>query len=397
MSHFSFLHFKFHRTRGVILKIVYGLLLAAICYGQVLEVGLFKLEYEVLREGTGTGVQKGDEVKVHYRGFLEDSTLFDESYSRVPLEFYLGAGDVIQGWDVGLVGMKRGEKRKLKIPPELAYGERAMGGIPPWSTLIFEIEMVNYNRGAGYDTFPDLSGKWKELVPGLEYYDERTGTGPTLQPGGQATVHYSGWLGSGTAFGSSRSHNKPAQFVLGAGQVIRGWEQGLAGVQPGTVRYLKMSAVFGYGSQPLARIPANSPLVFRVETLEVEPAKFEVDVFPGQNLAWIRGEEGLRYHIHRHGTGVRTAKNGDQVRLHYTGWFADGRSFDSSRPTQRTLNLELGAGQVIRGWELGLQGMKEGEVRYLWIPPYLGYGSAGFGKIPGNAQLFFLVEMIAVE
>ncbi len=93
--------------------------------------------------GKGDGAQVGKSVSVNYTGKLKDGTVFDSSIQRgVPFTFILGRGQVIKGWDAGLQGMKVGEKRKLTIPPGLAYGDRATGKIPPNSTLIFDVEMV---------------------------------------------------------------------------------------------------------------------------------------------------------------------------------------------------------------------------------------------------------------
>ena len=105
------------------------------------------LQIEVLKEGTGTGTKTGDTVSVHYTGTLTDGKKFDSSLDRgQPFSFKLGAGLVIKGWDQGLVGMKVGEKRKLTIPPDFAYGDAGAGGvIPPGATLIFEVEMLKIN------------------------------------------------------------------------------------------------------------------------------------------------------------------------------------------------------------------------------------------------------------
>jgi len=102
---------------------------------------------KILQEGKGEGAKDGNTVSVNYIGTLKDGKKFDSSLDRgVPFSFKLGAGEVIKGWDLGVLGMKVGEKRRLTIPPELAYGERGIGPIPPNSTLIFQIELLSVNR-----------------------------------------------------------------------------------------------------------------------------------------------------------------------------------------------------------------------------------------------------------
>lgn len=105
------------------------------------------LKIETLQEGSGEAAKTGDKVTVNYVGTLEDGTKFDSSIDRgQPFPFKLGEGGIIQGWEIGVLGMKVGEKRKLTIPPDLAYGaEGRPPVIPPNSTLIFEIDLLKIN------------------------------------------------------------------------------------------------------------------------------------------------------------------------------------------------------------------------------------------------------------
>ena len=103
------------------------------------------LVIEDIKIGDGQEVEKFNIVTVNYTGLLEDGTKFDSSLNpgRTPFRFTVGAGQVIKGWDEGLMGMKVGGKRKLTIPPELGYGSRDNGPIPANSTLIFEIDLLD--------------------------------------------------------------------------------------------------------------------------------------------------------------------------------------------------------------------------------------------------------------
>ena len=103
-----------------------------------------ELKIEVTREGNGTVAEPGQRVTVHYEGRLTDDMVFDASRTRGhPFSFTIGAGQVIQGWEQGVAGMKIGEMRRLTIPAELGYGAAGAGGvIPPNATLVFDIELL---------------------------------------------------------------------------------------------------------------------------------------------------------------------------------------------------------------------------------------------------------------
>lgn len=103
------------------------------------------LKTEDIKIGAGREVKSGDTIKIHYSGTLTNGKKFDSSYDRnQPFETQIGVGRVIKGWDVGVIGMKVGGKRRLTIPPDMAYGSRGAGAaVPPNATLIFELELLD--------------------------------------------------------------------------------------------------------------------------------------------------------------------------------------------------------------------------------------------------------------
>ena len=105
---------------------------------------------------------------------------------------------------------------------------------------------------------------------GLQYKDLQDGSGAEAKAGQDVTVHYTGWLPDGTKFDSSKDRNDPFVFKLGAGRVIRGWDEGVAGMKIGGIRKLVIPPALGYGSRGVDVIPPNSTLVFDVELLKVK-------------------------------------------------------------------------------------------------------------------------------
>lgn len=213
-----------------------------------------------VKPGTGSKqAEKGDAIRVHYVGRLggfDSKTIFDSSRERKePFVIKLGEGRVIPGWEQGLLGMKKGEVRRLSIPHYLAYGDEAHGDkIPAKSRLFFEVELLDF------------------VAPGkLVEKTIKPGAGQAIAAGEIGRFHYTGWLDGFEGkkkFDSSRDRQAPFTLTLGAGQVIPGWDQGLLGMKPGEVRRLEIpyNLAYGEGGRP-PQIPPYQTLYFEVEYL----------------------------------------------------------------------------------------------------------------------------------
>lgn len=222
-----------------------------------------------------------------------------------------------------------------------------------------------------------LGGQGKLVVK-----DVKVGTGPVVKSGMAVTVTYRGTLMNGKEFDSSKDR-APFVFVIGQGQVIKGWDQGLLGAKVGTTRALTIPPDMAYGSRGAgADIPPNSTLKFTVNILRAEPSTGGedleiVDLVPGKG---------------------RAAKNGDSVEVHYRGTFLNGKPFDDSYSRNQPLPVTLGAGGVVPGFERGILGMKVGGKRKVTIPFALAYGATGRPpKIPAMSTLVFELQLVKIK
>ncbi len=258
----------------------------------------------------------GSPILVHYTGWIYDPSKpdgkgaqFDTSRARIaPFSFIIGVGRVIKGWDQGLIGMRIKGKRTLIIPASLAYGDRSRPNIPANSNLMFDIELLNIvprsDEGKAGATSTSLSGQStastaattapppaavpvvldaKAPLPTtateLTLIDTVVGSGKPAEAGMPVSVHYTGWLydakqpgGKGTKFDSSVERNQPFVFPLGGKRVIRGWDEGVAGMKVGGKRTLIIPPQFGYGERGAGGvIPPNATLIFEVQLIAVNP------------------------------------------------------------------------------------------------------------------------------
>jgi peptidylprolyl isomerase len=234
---------------------------------------------------------------------------------------------------------------------------------------------------------------------GIAVSDYVIGTGADALKGGEVEVHYTGYLTDGTVFDSSVPRKRPFTFELGAGRVIKGWDEGVVGMKVGGKRKLVIPAKLGYADRRAGKIPPNSTLIFTIELLNVTPPlppPQPLTAFEGKPLATKRLEKNLVVADYKLGDGPE-AKANDTVSVHYRGTLKDGTEFDSSLSRPKPLVFVLGTGRVIKGWDLGIAGMKVGGLRKLTIPAELAYGERARGKIPANADLTFTVELMAVK
>jgi FKBP-type peptidyl-prolyl cis-trans isomerase len=207
--------------------------------------------------------------------------------------------------------------------------------------------------------------------------DLKKGTGPAIATGDLVSVNYVGKLKNGKTFDSNKDR-PPFTFVIGAGQVIKGWEQGLLGGNVGATRQLTIPASLGYGKAGTDGIPGNSTLIFEVEILKTYKPKEE------QRISVRTTADGT-------GEGVEA---GDQIDVHYKGSFLNGLKFDSSYDRSAPLAVTVEETGLIKGFTQGLIGMKLGEKRRVEIPPSLGYGDRQRGPIPPNSTLVFELELM---
>jgi peptidylprolyl isomerase len=242
-----------------------------------------------------------------------------------------------------------------------------------------------------------MNGKTTTTASGLKYTELVAGSGDAPAPGAIVSVHYTGTLENGTVFDTSYKRGQPFQFPLGAGRVIKGWDEGIALMKKGGKAVLTIPPELGYGARGAGGvIPPNATLIFQVELVDFSagapaaPTKVNASDY-------TTTPSGLKYYDFKVGDGP-APKAGQQVSVHYTGWLENGAKFDSSLDRGEPLVFPVGTGQVIKGWDEGLLSMKVGGKRQLVIPPDLGYGAQGAGGvIPANATLIFEVELLAAQ
>jgi peptidylprolyl isomerase len=236
------------------------------------------LRHIITNPGSGDVPEKGDTLTLKLVFKLTDGKVIDDSSkNETPFKIPVGAPMRLKGLEQGLKGMKNGEQRTVVVPHELGFGTAGAGQeIPPYSTLIFELEIIDVQSEK--KQIAGIIAKLKKDHPktdlittksGLQYVRTKEGAGEKAGKGKKIKAHYTGKLLDGTEFDSSVKRGMPFEFVVGTGQVIKGWDEALSDMRKGEKRTLIIPSELAYGPNGRPpKIPPSSTLVFEVELVD---------------------------------------------------------------------------------------------------------------------------------
>lgn len=231
------------------------------------------LRYAFMNEAGGALPDFGSAVTVHFKLWLEDGSLLADSYSTAqPAPFTLGAEEIIPAWDEMVALMGVGDIAQLIVPPELGLGADGGGPIPPNATLIFELELLDFQPPPPPPTAVDEDA-FIETESGLRYAFLEEGDGPIAASGDSVTVDYAGWLTNTIQFDNSYDCGEPFVLAVDTGSVIPGWDEVLQLMPEGSKVQVYIPGSLAYGETGRPGIPPNATLIFEIELLEVSPAE----------------------------------------------------------------------------------------------------------------------------
>ncbi len=259
-------------------------------------MGLYIIETQQV---SGVKIDSGCHVRMNYRvSLLNGKELFSTFERPEPVKFEYGKKIDTPGFEYAVSTLKKGSKAKFIVPSILAFGRRGSGTVVgPYQTLIYDVEIIDVKTKAEYEkeqienqkseqmkadslknAEPGLLEKYlkdnnitaKPQPDGLYYIRVLAGTGPKAEAGKSVKVHYTGKLLNGKVFDSSVERKNPIEFMLGRGQVIKGWDEGIAMMNQGGKATLIIPSAIGYSDRDMGVIPPYSTLVFDVELVEVK-------------------------------------------------------------------------------------------------------------------------------
>ncbi len=236
------------------------------------EISPAGVEYAILEPGEGIELSPELRVKLHYTGYLaDDLEAFDSSYEREePISFIIGRGMVIPAWDEVMEFFRVGDKARLWVPHEMAYGDDGRGPIPPKTDLVFDMEILDAEIVETPSMWPAEEKDTLVTESGLQIIMIEEGKGEKPIRGNVLVVHYSGYLSNGTLFDSSVQREVPLRFVLGSSQVIQGFDEGFYLLNRGARARFIIPPHLAYGERGTGPIPPGETLYFDVELIEIE-------------------------------------------------------------------------------------------------------------------------------
>ncbi|XP_077051663.1 peptidyl-prolyl cis-trans isomerase FKBP10 isoform X1 [Siphateles boraxobius] len=346
--------------------LTFFLTLIHVLYGQLEDV---IIDRYLIPTHCSREVQVGDYIRYQYNGTFEDGRKFDSSLDKgFPFVGQVGVeSKVIPGLDKGVQGMCVNERRKITVPPHLAYGVLGAGSvIPPDATLVFDVLLL------------DLWNKEDKVQIRMLYRQQKCKR--TVMPTDFVRYHYNGSLLVGNVFESSQLQNSTYDTYVREGNLIKGMVEGILGMCVGERRSIIIPPFLAYDDKGYGtKIPPYATVIFDVLLVDVFNVKDDVNVEVQKIPKPCR----------------RKAVVGDFIRYHYNGTFQDGTVFDSSYSRNSTYNTFIGMGYVLAGMDKALQGVCVGEWRRVTVPPHLAYGENGSGElIPGSAVLIFHLHVI---
>ena len=411
---------------------------SAVITGKVLPDGYTRLpnglEYKIITHGDGKKKPElSDHLELHISYAVGDSMIFDSRKMNnnkcvpIPMAASRGMGDPI----VVFAQMVAGDSAVARYPVDsLKQTGQSFPWTKPADMVTYHIKMVSVKTEAEFVKeeadkvakqnaiddkaleayFKEKGIKATKTASGLYYTVDREGTGEKIKAGQLVGVNYTGKFLDGKVFDSNTDtafhHVQTFSLPVGVGRVIKGWDEGLQLLKPGSKATFYIPSSLAYGSNERPGLPANSILVFDVELIDIpDYAKIDdkiiKDYLTKNNIQATKTPSGLYYVIKQKGLG-ENAKPGKKVTMNYTGQTLDGKIFDSNVDPHfghvQPFSFALGMGQVIRGWDEGVQLLKLGSKATFYIPSGLAYGEQGAGGAIGpNTVLSFDVELVQID
>jgi peptidylprolyl isomerase len=249
------------------------------------------------------------------------------------------------------------------------------------------------------------------LKSGLRYSDVKVGTGVEAKDGNLVEIQFKGWIIKDSTdlfkdwavdstkkldlIADSYAMNQPMKIVLGSGSFIKGSEEGMVGMKIGGQRIIVIPSNLAYGPQGMGPIPPNTNIKVLIELVSAKEAVV-AKMWDVDSTLFKTTASGLKYAIVKEGDGALVGKE-KQITVHYSGFLLDGNRFDSSVERDEPFTFIAGVGQVIPGWDEGVQLLKKGSKARFIVPSNLAYGDRDLGKIPPNSTLIFDVEVLDIK